>query len=62
MGIVALIGAAFVVWKFIKKRTETKLYSEEAYEDLQDKEKLNKVEEAIAEYHKNGKWDFTKLN
>jgi hypothetical protein len=58
LGVVALIGLVVLIIKAINKKTETKLYSEGALED----EKLDKMEEAVANYYKKGEWKEVKPN
>jgi hypothetical protein len=64
IGIVLLIGVIILILKAvidINKKAETKLYSEEALDKLDNDESFEKLEEAVSDYHKKGKWDKEKL-
>jgi hypothetical protein len=61
LGIVAVFGIILLIIKMINNKTETKLYSDKAYKDLQDKQKLSQLNDVVAEYHKSGKWSNTEL-
>ena len=56
LGIFAVIGLIILIFKKINKRTETRLYSEKAFNSLQNKDKLKDLDKAISEYHSNGEW------
>jgi len=65
LGIVLIIGVITLIVKTIidiNKKAETKLYSEEALEKLNNDESFDKLEEAVSKYHKTGKWDEKKLS
>lgn len=64
IGIVLLIGVVALILKAvidINKKAETKLYSEEALDKLDNDRSFEKLEEAVSDYHKKGKWDEKKL-
>jgi hypothetical protein len=61
IGIIALIGLIVLIFKAMNKKAETKLYSDDALDKLQNKDSLIKLEEAITEYHKTGEWNKEKL-
>jgi hypothetical protein len=57
VGALALVGLAYNLVKSAHKKTETKLYSDEALNDIQDPKKSRKLEDAIDQYHESGNWD-----
>lgn len=64
IGIVLLIGVIALIFKAIidiNKKAETKLYSEEALDKLDNDTSFEKLEEAVSDYHEKGKWDKKKL-
>ncbi len=61
VGIVALVGLIVALIKELNSKTETKLYSDEAFKDLQDSKKRKELDGAISNYYKNGKWDKSSL-
>ncbi len=64
IGVVLLVSVIALILKAvidINKKAETKLYSEEALDKLDDDESFEKLEEAVLDYHEKGKWDEEKL-
>lgn len=61
VGIVAFAAVIIALIKELNKKTETKLYSDEAFNDLQDLKKRKKLDGAISDYYENGKWDKSSL-
>jgi hypothetical protein len=57
IGIISII--TFVLWflNFVNKRTETRLYSEEAMDKLQDPKELSKLNARVQRYHEEGVWN-----
>jgi hypothetical protein len=57
---VLFIGALISLFRELMKlneSTKTKLYDDEALEELNDKVKREKIEDYIDEYHETGKWN-----
>ena len=57
IGVLALAGLAYNLVKSANKKTETKLYSDDALNDIQDPDKGSQLEDAIDQYHESGDWD-----
>ena len=47
---------------YIKDRTDTRLYSDEAIIILQDPKNVKKLNTIVDEYHKTGEWDYKEIN
>lgn len=62
VGVLMIIGVILLIIRFINKKTETKLYSDNALDVLQDDENLKKLEGVVSDYHKNGKWSKVEIN
>lgn len=62
VGVLALLAAVIYLVKKLTKSTDTKLYSDEAFNVLQNKDKRKQLDQAISEYQKNGKWGDTLIN
>lgn len=56
IGVLAILSLIVIVYELIKSKTDTKLYSDDAYNELQDKDKLEALSDAVVEYQKNGTW------
>ena len=61
IGIVAVLVVIIAIYNFIKNRTETKLYSDKAFDKLQNKENISELNSVVANYHKNGEWKKIEL-
>ena len=57
-----IIGVILLIIRFINKKTETKLYSDDALDVLQDDDNLKKLEGVVSNYHKSGKWSKVEIN
>ena len=62
VGILMIIGVILLIIRFINKKTETKLYSDDALDVLQDDDNLKKLEGVVSNYHKSGKWSKVEIN
>ncbi|PQJ80761.1 hypothetical protein [Polaribacter porphyrae] len=65
LNFIGLFTIVFVITSIIRKinrKTETKIISENALKVISDKHKAEKIRESIEQYHKNNKWDETKIN
>ena len=58
LGILALI---ILVIEFVRKKTETKIISDDAIKVLNNREKAEKLRNVVSEYHKTGEWNQEKL-
>ncbi|WP_341900010.1 hypothetical protein [Fluviicola taffensis] len=56
LGVLLVFGLILLIIRFLNKKTETKLYSDDAYAVLQDNDKLHELDQAVSNYHKSGKW------
>ena len=61
IGIITLIASVAYLIKQINKQTETRLISDEAFDALQDRDNIEELDKIVADYHKTGKWDKTRL-
>ncbi|MCE3297082.1 MAG: hypothetical protein K0R65_2796 [Crocinitomicaceae bacterium] len=62
IGILLVFGLILLIIRSINKKTETKLYSEDAYAALQDSDKLKELDKAVSSYHNSGKWKKATIN
>jgi len=62
VGILMIFGVIILIFKFIIKKTETKLYSDDAMKVLQDENNLKKLEDVVSDYQKSGKWSKVEIN
>lgn len=62
LGILMIFGVIILIFKFIIKKTETKLYSDDAMKVLQDENNLKKLEDVVSDYQKSGKWSKVEIN
>lgn len=61
IGIIALFSSILYLIKQINKQTETKLFSDEAFDALQDRTNIDQLDNIVSEYHATGKWNKTGL-
>lgn len=61
IGIITLISSISYLLKKINRETETSLISDKAFDVLSDKDRIEKLNSAVSNYHNNGVWDKDEL-
>ena len=62
VGVITLFASVIYLIKKINRQTETKLISDKAFNALQKKDNIDKLDSIISDYHKTGKWNKSELN
>ncbi|CAA0236519.1 hypothetical protein [Tenacibaculum maritimum] len=61
VGLVTLFASVAYLIKKINKETETKLISDEAFDALQNKDNIDKLDNVLSNYRETGEWDRSEL-